>query len=71
MKLLYLLFLLLVCLMQTTAGKGLSRQEYWSGVPLPSPGDMVDDLGAWSREVQVDSSSSDVLNGIISSLRKA
>ena len=21
---------------------GFSRQEYWSGVPLPSPGDLLD-----------------------------
>ena len=34
-------------------------------------GDMVDDLGAWSMEGHVDSSSSDVLNGILSTLREA
>jgi len=24
---------------------GFSRQEYWSGLPLPSPGDLPDDPG--------------------------
>ena len=27
---------------QATPSKGFSRQEYWSGVPLPSPGDLPD-----------------------------
>ena len=35
---------------------GLSRQEYWSGLPLPSPGDLPD-LGIESASLdwQVDS----------------
>ena len=27
---------------QAPLSMGLSRQEYWSGVPLPSPGDLPD-----------------------------
>jgi len=27
---------------QTSLSKGLSRQEYWSGLPFPSPGDLPD-----------------------------
>ena len=27
---------------QALLSMGLSRQEYWSGVPLPSPGDLPD-----------------------------
>ena len=27
---------------QTSPSMGFSRQEYWSGVPLPSPGDLPD-----------------------------
>ena len=27
---------------QAPPSKGLSRQEYWSGLPLPSPGDLPD-----------------------------
>ena len=27
---------------QETSVMGFSRQEYWSGVPLPSPGDLPD-----------------------------
>ena len=27
---------------QAPPSVGLSRQEYWSGVPLPSPGDLLD-----------------------------
>ena len=33
-----------------------SRQEYWSGWPLPSPGDLPDPgLKLWSPTIQVDS----------------
>ena len=33
-----------------------SRQEYWSGLPLPSPGDIPDPgLESGSRTLQVDS----------------
>ena len=27
---------------QAPPSRGFSRQEYWSGVPLPSPGDLPD-----------------------------
>ena len=27
---------------QTPLSKGFSRQEYWSGLPFPSPGDLPD-----------------------------
>ena len=27
---------------QASPSMGFSRQEYWSGVPLPSPGDLPD-----------------------------
>ena len=27
---------------QASPSMGFSRQEYWSGVPLPSPGDLTD-----------------------------
>ena len=47
----------------------LSRQHRVSGRCNRS-GHVVDDLGAWSREVQVDSWCSDVLNGIIPNLRE-
>ena len=35
---------------------GLSRQEYWSGLPFPTPGDLPN-LGnePWSPALQVDS----------------
>ena len=28
--------------LQTPMSMGFSRQEYWSGLPLPSPGDLPD-----------------------------
>ena len=27
---------------QTSLSMGFSRQEYWSGLPFPSPGDLLD-----------------------------
>ena len=27
---------------QTPLSMGLSRQEYWSGLPFPTPGDLLD-----------------------------
>ena len=32
------------CAYQAPLSMGFSRQEYWSGVPFPSPGDVPDDL---------------------------
>jgi len=35
---------------------GLSRQEYWSGVPFPSPGDLSNPgIEPWSPALQADS----------------
>ena len=35
---------------------GFSRQEYWSGLPCPSPGDLPDSgIEPWSPALQVDS----------------
>jgi len=39
---------------------GFSRQEYWSGLPFPSPGDLSDPgIKLWSPALQVDSLSSE------------
>ena len=45
---------------QAPLSMGLSRQEYWSGLPLPPPGDLPDpgiELG--SPVLQVDASPSE------------
>jgi len=35
---------------------GFSRQEYWSGLPFPSPGDLPNaGIESWSPELQADS----------------
>ena len=34
---------------------GFPRQEYWSGVPIPSPGDLPDPGNLGSSELQADS----------------
>ena len=35
---------------------GFSRQEYWSGLPFPSPGDLPDPgIELWSPALQADS----------------
>ena len=35
---------------------GFSRQEYWSGLPFPSPGDLPDPgIEPWSPVLQADS----------------
>ena len=34
--------------LQAPLSMGFSRQEYWSGLPFPSPGDLPD-LGDWTR----------------------
>ena len=34
---------------------GFSRQEYWSGLPFPSPGDLPDPgIESWSPALQTD-----------------
>ena len=38
-----------------------SRQEYWSGLPFPSPGDLPDPrMEPWSSKLQADSSPSEL-----------
>ena len=39
---------------------GLSRQEYWSGLPFPSPGDLPDPgIEPWSPALQADALTSE------------
>ena len=41
---------------QVPLSMGFSRQEYWSGLPFPSPGDLPDSgIKPWSRALQADS----------------
>ena len=43
--------------------RGISRQEYWSGLPFPSPGDLPDaGIESESPTLQADSSSSSSFN---------
>ena len=43
------------CSYQAPLSMGFSRQEYWSGVPLPSPGDLPDQgVEPGSRALQAD-----------------
>ena len=45
---------------QAPLSMGFSRQEYWSGLPFPSPGDLPDPgIEAGSPALQADSSSSE------------
>ena len=40
---------------QPPPSMGFSRQEYWSGVPLPSPGDLPDSgIEPWSPTLQAE-----------------
>ena len=40
---------------QSPPSMGFSRQEYWSGLPLPSPGDLPDPgIEPWSPAMQAD-----------------
>ena len=40
---------------QAPPSMGFSRQEYWSGLPFPSPGDLPDPgIEPWSPEFQAD-----------------
>ena len=44
------------CSCQASLSMGFSRQEYWSGLPLPSPRDLPDpDIEARSPALQADS----------------
>ena len=41
---------------QTPLSMGFSRQEYWSGLPFPSPGDLPHPgIEPWSPALQADS----------------
>ena len=41
---------------QAPLSMGFSRQEYWSGLPFPSPGDLPDPgIESWSPALQADS----------------
>ena len=45
---------------QVPLSVGFSRQEYWSGLPFPSPGDLPDpEIEPWSPPLQADSSPSE------------
>ena len=47
---------------QAPMSMGFSRQEYWSGLPFPSPGDLPDlGIEAWSPALQEDSLPSEPL----------
>ena len=55
---------------QAPLSMGFSRQEYWSGLPFPSPGDLPDPgIEPGSPALQADSLSSEqlgpTLNGLI------
>ena len=40
---------------QAPPSMGFSRQEYWSGLPFPSPGDLPDPgIKLWSPALQAD-----------------
>ena len=39
---------------QATLSMGFSRQEHWSGLPFPSPGDLPDPGISWSPALQGD-----------------
>ena len=45
---------------QAPLSMGFSRQEYWSGLPFPSPGDLPNPgIDPWSPALQVDALSSE------------
>ena len=46
---------------QAPLSRGFSRQEYWSGLPFPSPGDLPDPgIEAGSPALQADSLSTEL-----------
>ena len=46
---------------QAPLSMGFSRQEYWSGLPFPSPGDLPNPgIEPWSPAWQVDALSSEL-----------
>ena len=45
---------------QAPPSMGFSRQEYWSGLPFPSPGDLPDSgIKPWSPAFQADTLTSE------------
>ena len=45
---------------QAPPSMGFSRQEYWSGLPFPSPGDLPDPrIEPWSPALQADTLTSE------------
>ena len=45
---------------QAPASMEFSRQEYWSGLPFPSPGDLLDPgIKFWSSALQADTLTSE------------
>ena len=45
---------------QTPPSMGFSRQEYWSGLPFPSPGDLPDPgIEPWSPTLRADALTSE------------
>ena len=45
---------------QAPPSMGFSRQEYWSGLPLPSPGDLPNQgIESWSPALQADALTSE------------
>ena len=45
---------------QAPPSMGFSRQEYWNGLPFPSPGDVPDPgIEPWSPEFQADALTSE------------
>ena len=52
---------------QAPLSMGFSRQEYWSGFPFPSPGDLLDlGIEPGSPALQGDSLPSELLNPVFS-----
>ena len=50
---------------QAPPSVGFSRQEYWSGLPFPSPGDLPDPgIEPGSHILQADSLPSDVISHV-------
>ena len=39
---------------QAPLSRGFSRQEYWSGLPCPPPGDLPDPIAIWEAQVAED-----------------
>ena len=57
---------------QAPPSMGFSRQEYWSGLPFPSPGDLPDPgIEPWSPALQADSLPAELSGNPISSVTKA